>query len=56
MYSNNLEGRQGSDLIQYSAPWEYKLTNKQEIRDQSGLNSLTVNISCIQLVSENIYI
>ena len=29
MYSNNLEGRQGSDLIQYSVPWEYKLTNKQ---------------------------
>ena len=31
MYSNNLEGRQGSDLIQYSAPWEYELTNKQTI-------------------------
>ena len=29
MYSNNLEGRQGSDLIQYSTPWEYKPTNKQ---------------------------
>ena len=29
MYSNNLEGRQGSDLIQYSTPWEYELTNKQ---------------------------
>ena len=28
MYSNNLEGRQGSDLIQYSVPWEYELTNK----------------------------
>ena len=31
MYSNNLEGRQGSDLIQYSVPWEYELTNKQTI-------------------------
>ena len=30
MYSNNLEGRQGSDLIQYSTPWEYKPTNKQK--------------------------
>ena len=29
MYSNNLEGRQGSDLIQYSTPWEYEPTNKQ---------------------------
>ena len=31
MYSNNLEGRQGSDLIQYSVPWEYELTNKQQV-------------------------
>ena len=37
MDSNNLEGRQGSDLIQYSAPWEYELTNKQKLGGWSGL-------------------
>ena len=42
MYSNNLEGRQGSDLIQYSVPWEYELTNKQQVHE---IFHMHINIS-----------
>ena len=42
MYSNNLEGRQGSDLIQYSTPWEYELTNKQTTNNKQVIYVIPV--------------
>ena len=47
MYSNNLEGRQGSDLIQYSTPWEYEATNKQTSHSTIKKRAFLLTEHCI---------